>query len=32
MMPRESGITMYRKLRMDPSLKDVPVIMLSAYV
>jgi two-component system phosphate regulon response regulator PhoB len=30
MMPRESGITMYRKLRLDPSLKDVPVIMLSA--
>ena len=30
MMPRESGITMYRELRIDPALKDIPVIMLSA--
>jgi CheY-like chemotaxis protein len=30
MMPRESGINMYRELRTDPSLKDIPVIMLSA--
>lgn len=30
MMPRESGINMYRELKNDPSLKDVPVIMLSA--
>jgi len=29
MMPRESGITMYRELKMDPALKDIPVIMLS---
>ena len=30
MMPRESGITMYRDLKSDPETKDVPVIMLSA--
>jgi len=30
MMPRESGITMYRELKKDPLLKDIPVIMLSA--
>ncbi|MGD8985078.1 MAG: response regulator [Desulfobacteraceae bacterium] len=30
MMPRESGITMYRALRNEPGLKDIPVIMLSA--
>ena len=30
MMPKESGISMYRELKNDPSLKDIPVIMLSA--
>ncbi len=30
MMPKESGITMYRELKNDPKLKDIPVIMLSA--
>ena len=30
MMPRESGITMYRELKNDPALKGIPVIMLSA--
>ena len=30
MMPGESGITMYRDLKNDPDLKDIPVIMLSA--
>ncbi len=30
MMPNESGIGMYRELKNDPDLKDVPVIMLSA--
>jgi CheY-like chemotaxis protein len=30
MMPRESGIAMYRALKGDPDLKDIPVIMLSA--
>ena len=30
MMPRESGITLYRELKNDPELRDIPVIMLSA--
>lgn len=30
MMPKESGISMYRDLKNDPELKDIPVIMLSA--
>jgi len=30
MMPRESGIHMYREVRKDPLLKDIPVIMVSA--
>ena len=30
MMPNESGIGMYRELKNDPALKDVPVIMVSA--
>jgi CheY-like chemotaxis protein len=30
MMPKESGIAMYRALKNDPALKDIPVIMLSA--
>jgi len=30
MMPKESGIAMYRELKNDPELKDIPVIMLSA--
>lgn len=30
MMPRESGINLYRELRSAPDLKDIPVIMLSA--
>ena len=30
MMPKESGITLYRELKNDPELKDIPVIMLSA--
>jgi CheY-like chemotaxis protein len=30
MMPRESGITMYRELKKDPELNKIPVIMLSA--
>ena len=30
MMPRESGINLYRELRNDPDLKDIPVIMHSA--
>lgn len=30
MMPRESGISMYREVKNDPSLKNIPVIILSA--
>jgi two-component system phosphate regulon response regulator PhoB len=30
MMPKESGIDMYRALKKDPELKDIPVIILSA--
>jgi len=30
MMPKESGINLYRELKSDPDLKDIPVIMLSA--
>ncbi|MBC8459152.1 MAG: response regulator [Deltaproteobacteria bacterium] len=30
LMPRESGIKMYHELKTDPSLKDIPVVMLSA--
>ena len=30
MMPREGGIQMYRELKTDDELKEIPVIMLSA--
>jgi twitching motility two-component system response regulator PilH len=30
MMPRESGVSMYREVKKDPELKNIPVIMLSA--
>jgi len=30
MMPKESGIAMYRELKTDEELKHIPVIMLSA--
>ncbi len=30
MMPRESGINMYRELKNDPELMAIPVIMVSA--
>ena len=30
MMPQESGIKMYRDLKMDPELKDIPVVVISA--
>lgn len=30
MMPKESGIYMYRELKNDPDLKDKPVIIVSA--
>ncbi|NTU47879.1 MAG: response regulator [Syntrophobacteraceae bacterium] len=30
MMPRESGIFLYRELKKDPELKKIPVIIVSA--
>lgn len=30
LMPKESGIRMYRELKTEESLKDIPVIVLSA--
>jgi two-component system, OmpR family, phosphate regulon response regulator PhoB len=30
MMPKESGIFMYRELKKDPNLKNIPVIVVSA--
>jgi CheY-like chemotaxis protein len=30
MMPKESGIFMYRELKKDPELRAIPVIMVSA--
>lgn len=30
MMPKESGIYMYREVKKDPDLRNVPVIMVSA--
>ncbi|MDO9567102.1 MAG: response regulator [Candidatus Desulfaltia sp.] len=29
LMPKESGIKMYRKVKTDPELSDIPVIILS---
>ena len=29
LMPRESGIKMYHELKLDPSFKDIPIVMLS---
>jgi CheY-like chemotaxis protein len=30
MMPRESGINMYRELKNDPEMMNIPIIMVSA--
>jgi two-component system phosphate regulon response regulator PhoB len=30
MMPRQGGVQMYRELKTDQELRDIPVIMLSA--
>ncbi len=30
MMPQQGGIWMYRELKSDPALREIPVIMLSA--
>jgi len=29
LMPKQSGIKMYHELKVNPSLKDIPVVMLS---
>ena len=29
MMPRQGGVNMYRELKSDPELQDIPVIILS---
>ena len=29
LMPKQSGIKMYHELKINPSLKDIPVVMLS---
>lgn len=30
MMPKESGIQMYRELKRDPNLRDIPIVVVSA--
>ena len=30
MMPQDSGVNLYRELKTDPELKEIPVIMVSA--
>ena len=30
MMPKDSGVNLYRELKSDPELKEIPVIMVSA--
>ena len=30
MMPKESGVNLYRAVKTDPELKDVPVLIVSA--
>ncbi len=29
LMPRESGISLFKKLRSDPDLKDIPIVIMS---
>jgi CheY-like chemotaxis protein len=31
MMPKESGISMYSKLRRDPKYSDIPVLIISGF-
>jgi CheY-like chemotaxis protein len=31
MMPRRSGLSLYRQLKTDPQLGDIPVIVISAF-
>ena len=31
MMPKQSGITLYKDLKSDPELKSIPVVFVSAF-
>lgn len=31
MMPRQSGLALYRKIKLDPRFKDVPAVFISAF-
>ena len=31
MMPRRSGLSLYHQVKTDPSLKDIPIIVVSAF-
>ena len=31
MMPRKSGLACYREMRMEPDLRDTPVVIVSAF-
>ncbi len=31
MMPRRSGIRLYHELKLDPALRDIPVVFVSAF-
>jgi len=31
MMPRKTGIALYHEIKTDPQIKEIPVILISAY-
>ena len=31
MMPRRSGVALYQELKIDPELRDIPVVFVSAF-
>jgi CheY-like chemotaxis protein len=31
MMPRRSGVALYQQLKIDPELRDIPVVFVSAF-
>ena len=31
MMPKKTGVALYQEIKTDPRLKDIPVIIISAY-
>ena len=31
MMPKKTGVTLYQEIKVDPDLKDIPCIIISAY-